>query len=94
MFWGARYGQGFGPSGHSWAIPTKGWQLESLSVEHIGFYVRRFLEYARLNPGITFLLTPIGCGLAGNSPAQIALLFADAPANVTLPDEFKQVLNR
>jgi len=38
---------------------------------------------------LTFTLTPIGCGLAGYSPAQIAWMFDDAPPNVLLPAEFK-----
>ena len=37
-------------------------------------------------------LTLIGCGLAGYRPDQIAPMFANAPANVRLPDVFRAVL--
>ena len=39
-----------------------------------------------------FQVTPIGCGLAGYKPQQIAPMFAEVPANCELPDEFKQIL--
>ena len=51
-----------------------------------------FLDHARQHPGTPFELTPIGCGLAGYRPEQIAPLFADAPANVQSPEVFTAVL--
>ena len=43
---------------------------------------------------LTFLVTEIGCGLAGYTPAEIAPLFrrAVSMANVWLPDRFWAVL--
>jgi hypothetical protein len=55
-------------------------------------YVGEFLNYARRQPSISFELTPIGCGLAGYRPEQIAPMFSDAPPNVILPDAFDTVL--
>lgn len=89
---GAKQGHGIGPMGWSYAIPTKDAQLRTLRLETIAYYVAQFLEYAKANPDKTFRLTPIGCGLAGYKPFQIAPMFANAPSNVNMPDEFNQVL--
>ena len=89
---GAIDGQGEGLQGTSYAIPTKGAHLQVLGLGQISRHVNRFLVFARNNPNMIFALTPIGCGLAGYKPEEIAPLFADAPANVELPPEFKHVL--
>ena len=89
---GAIYGQGVGPQGNSYAIPTNDAQLRVLARPLIRRYVDAILVYARAHPDVRFQLTPIGCGLAGYRPSQIAPMFADAPANVALPDAFRAVL--
>ncbi len=45
---------------------------------------------------MTFLVTPIGCGIAGFSPEEIAPLFAGVVAlpNVWLPHDFWEILSR
>lgn len=89
---GAKYGQGEGLQGSSYAIPTKDENLRTLPVPEIEKHVKKFIQFAKRRTDLTFMLTPIGCGLAGHSPSHIARLFADAPANVVLPDEFKKNL--
>ncbi len=89
---GAIYGQGAGPQGNAYAIPTKDRHLRVLPLPAIQAHVADFLDYARQRPGIAFELTPIGCGLAGYRPDQIAPMFSHAPANVRLPDVFRAVL--
>ena len=90
---GAIKGQGVGLQGRSWAIPTKDHRLQPLPVNQIGLYVAAFLTQAQvLYPDLIFEVTPIGCGLAGYKPAQIAPLFRQAPPNVRLPSEFLTVL--
>jgi hypothetical protein len=86
---GAVYGQGVGLQGSSYAIPTKDERLRPLPLEAIRGYVEEFKAFARQHPEQTFQVTAIGCGLAGYRPDQIAPMFADAPANCVLPDEFK-----
>ena len=86
---GAIYGQGEGMQGDSYAIPTKDAHLRTLPLVVIRSYVERFKAFAGQRGDLTFKLTPIGCGLAGYSPADIAPMFKDAPANVLLPTEFK-----
>ena len=89
---GATYGNGIGRQGNAYAIPTKDRQLRVLPLPVIQAHVTAFLDYARQSPDTQFELTPIGCGLAGYRPSQIAPMFADAPANVTLPDAFSAEL--
>lgn len=87
--YGAIYGQGVGPQGDSYAIPTKDEQLQPMPLVAIEHHVVNFLKYARDNPTRRFKLTAIGCGLAGYKPSEIAPLFAEAPHNVYFPPEFK-----
>jgi hypothetical protein len=90
---GARYGQGNGRQGNSYAIPTKDYSLKTLPLRSIAASVGEFLIYATDNLGLNFQVTPIGCGLAGYKPEQIAPMFRGAPPNCTLPKEFLEVLN-
>jgi hypothetical protein len=89
---GARYGIGEGLAGRTYALPTKGrgQPLPVLSLKEISHHVRVFLGYATRHPEMTFLVTEIGCGKAGYTPAQIApIFFAEAiPNNVRLPARF------
>lgn len=87
--WGAEYGVGEGRTGDSYAIPTKDEQLRVLPLSEIAGYVRAFLLYAERNPDLTFEIVPIGCGLAGYMPNNIAPLFENAPSNCILPEEFR-----
>ncbi len=89
---GAIHGQGEGLQGNSYGIPTKDTRIRTLPLEDIAQAVERFKAFAREHAELSFQLTPIGCGLAGYTPQQIAPMFRDAPANVLVPDEFKAVL--
>ena len=88
---GAVWGQGVGLQGQSYAIPTMQGGIETIKP-----YVDEFIEFAAQHPERTFLVTKIGCGVAGFTPLEIAPLFADAVAlkNVFLPHDFWMVLNR
>lgn len=86
---GAEYFKGDGSTGRCYAIPTKGHNMEIRSLEDIQKSVEQFLFYAWRNPDYEFIVTPIGCGLAGYKPEQIKPMFAAVPENVILPDEFK-----
>lgn len=85
--WGAKYGVGFGPTGKAYAIPTKDENIRTLPLECIAVYTGEFATYAKYHPELTFLVTRIGCGLAGYTDKDIAPLFSecvDIP-NVVLP---------
>lgn len=75
--------------GRSFAIPTKDQQIRTLPLRRIEGYVNAFIGYAKEHPELTFYVTPIGCGLAGYSPEQIAPMFKQAPTNVVLPKCFE-----
>lgn len=90
---GAIYGQGVGPQGNAYAIPTKDHQLRVLPLDVIRDHVHEFLKYAGERSDLRFQVTPVGCGLAGYRHDQIAPMFADAPTNVILPDAFRAVLD-
>lgn len=89
--YGARMGQGRGLQGSSYAIPTKGRQLETLPLEDIGDYVEAFLTHAAANPDLSYFVTRIGCGLAGLVDQEVAPLFRGAPSNVELPDGWREL---
>ena len=91
---GAKMGQGFGMAGSTFAIPTKDWDIQTLPVNVIAHYVARFMYLASLYKKKTFLVTKLGCGLAGLTVEEIAPLFAGADRikNIILPKEFSDHL--
>jgi hypothetical protein len=94
---GAIEGKGFGPQGQSWGIPTKNWDVSCrLPLPVIECYAVRFCEYAAMNPKQEFLVTQIGCGLAGYKPEDIAPFFAMAEkfGNIHLPQCFWDVIDK
>ena len=89
LYFGAVLGNGDGPQGQSYAIPTM-----QGGVETIRPYVDKFIGYAKAHTKQTFLVTPIGCGIAGFTPDEIAPLFEDAVGveNIHLPQSFWEEL--
>lgn len=85
---GAIYGQGRGIQGDSYAIPTKGWKLETLPLSMIEGFVDEFLTFARKYHMLQFQLTPIGCGLAGYTRDQIEPMFKGGLPNIIWPPEW------
>ena len=88
---GARWGQGVGIQGQSYAIPTM-----QGGVETIKPYVDDFIKLAREWDQNTFYVTRIGCGIAGFTDRQIAPLFDEAYDlyNVRLPESFAKIIER
>lgn len=88
---GAVWGKGEGLFGQSYAIPTM-----QGGVETIKPYVDDFLQFAAVHGELDFLVTEIGCGIAGFTPQEIAPLFFKAIENdiknVFLPESFYNVL--
>lgn len=86
---GAVMGKGVGMQGRSYAIPTMQGGTETIRP-----YVNAFIAYAKEHPELTFLVTPIGCGIAGFEPEDIAPLFEEASnvENIWLPKSFWEVL--
>lgn len=88
---GAVWGQGVGLQGQSYAIPT----MEG-GVETIKPYVDEFIDFAELHPEYQFLLTRVGCGIAGFTDEEIAPLFWEALKleNVIFPKAFIDVYEK
>lgn len=82
--WGAIRGCGAGAQGRSYAIPTKDGSLKKMPLGEIKPHVSMFLNWARDHPDDQFIVTAIGCGLAGYDPKDIAPMFSAATENVFL----------
>jgi hypothetical protein len=94
--WGAVYGQAEGLQGRTYGIPSKDRTIRrTLTIDEIKPYVDRFIEFAKEHPELTFLVTEIGCGLAGLKPKQVAPLFIECKdlENIWLPARFWHKLN-
>jgi hypothetical protein len=99
---GARYehkggpGQGFGPQGNSFAIPTcakpTGQPNSELDLGTVAYYIECFKLYARVHSDVEFQVTQVGCGLAGWTKEEIAPLFSDAPDNCLFDTDWKFLL--
>ena len=82
-------GQGVGLQGQSYAIPTMQGDADTIRP-----YVDEFIAFARQHPEKKFLVTRIGCGIAGFDAEDIAPLFRDAMqvSNISLPADFWDAL--
>lgn len=80
---GAIDGIGVGLAGKSYALPTMG------GIEQMHLYIEQFRLVAHLMPEYTFLVTKVGCGIAGYKENEISPMFKDMPNNVTLPKGWK-----
>ncbi len=89
---GAVQGVGHGRTGQSYAIPTKDERIRTLPLTSIRHYVAIFVAYANLYPEMRFKVTAIGTGLAGYKHEDIAPMFANAPENCALPNEWIEIL--
>lgn len=88
---GAVWGQGVGLQGQSYGIPTM-----QGGVETIRPYVDEFIAFAATHTEYRFLVTRIGCGIAGFTPQEMAPLFAKAidMENVLLPKGFVDIIQK
>ena len=89
MKFGAEWGVGVGLTGRSYAIPTMHGGVETIKP-----YVDEFIRFAQANPELKFLVTRIGCGIAGFRDEEIAPLFDKAMQvpNIYLPETFFKIL--
>lgn len=85
---GAEWGNGEGMQGQSYAIPTMEGEHNTMLA------IRRFTHYAKDHPELKFMVIPIGCGIAGYTPEEIAPMLSEAASlpNVYLPISFWKVL--
>lgn len=89
---GAKYGIGIGLTGQCYAIPTKDHQIESLPLELIEQYVFFFKQFASINHNTEFLVSRVGCGLAGYTDEQIAPMFRGSTENCVFDEKWRKYL--
>jgi hypothetical protein len=99
---GAEQGVGIGPTGRCYAIPTRSAKIlpndrlkfTTLPIVSIFSYVSEFIKYTKIHPEEIFLVTPIGCGLAGYKAVDIAPAFNEARylKNIYLPKLFYEYI--
>ena len=92
LHYGAEYGKGHGRMPFCYAIPTKDYNINTLELDVIKFYVKIFIRHASTRPQEEFLITRIGCGLAGYKDSDIAPMFKNAPDNCSFAEEWRQYL--
>jgi hypothetical protein len=86
---GAKMGTGMGLMGQSYGIATKDRNIQTLPLHKISVQVDKFIRFATAHPELEFLMTMIGCGLAGLKVSEIAPMFKGTlPSNVILPKAF------
>ncbi|MCR5192569.1 MAG: hypothetical protein K6D59_04620 [Bacteroidales bacterium] len=87
---GAEWGVGEGLTGRTYALPT----MEG--VASLKRAVDNFTACARHHPELTFLVTAVGCGIAGYKPQEVAPLFRESLSmeNVYLPKVFIEELKK
>ena len=90
--YGAKYGVGYGLTGQAYALPTKDWDIDTLPLSAIQVFVYAFIGFARHHPELHFLITRIGCGLAGYKDLEIAPMFIGSPTNCHFYEEWKNWL--
>ena len=92
---GAVYGQAQGKQGRTFAIVTTDLTKDhrpSVDIGYVNKQIDIFIEYALRKPELIFLVTEIGCGLAGFHVEQIAPMFKrvllEGISNIRLPKKF------
>ncbi len=93
---GAEYGVGEGFTGQCWALPTKNKDIQVRDLLSIDKSIYKLREAVVANPDKFFIITAIGCGLAGLKAEDIAPTFEDFLEfeNISLPQSFIDVLNK
>lgn len=91
---GAIWGQPEGLQGQSYAIPVDFGKDVRNDLE-VKASIDRFITFAKEHEDLFFLVTRIGCGIAGYQEEEISLFFKDALGlkNVSLPKSFVKILN-
>lgn len=85
---GAVWGVGEGLTGHCYALPT----MEGATSFRRA--VATFIDCAKQHPNLIFLVTAVGCGIAGYTSDEVAPMFRDAVnvPNVYLPKCFWDII--
>ena len=86
---GARLGIGEGRTGQTYAFPTLDENLQKRNIADIELSRDALFRCCAEFPYLRFLLTKVGCGLAGYPEAQMRALFTEHPENLILPEDWR-----
>jgi hypothetical protein len=77
-----------GPQGNAYAIITKELRKDfpPVTLAEVAYQLGEFTVYAKQHPELIFILTRIGCGLAGFSEEEIKPFCQLLPPNVKRPE--------
>ncbi len=91
---GAVWGQAEGLQGQSYAIPVD-YGKDVRKDAEVKAAIDRFLSFSKEHPDLFFMVTRVGCGVAGYNDTEMAQFFKSAMdlKNVSLPKSFVEVLN-
>lgn len=84
-FFDAEMGVGEGLTGDCYAFPTLNEDMQQYSEGELVSIRAAFYRCCRAHPELTFLLTKVGCDIAGYGEDYMKNLFRDAPKNVVKP---------
>jgi len=82
---GAKWGVGEGITGDCYAFPTLDVAFKKLTDKQLQKAKERLCGYAEKHPEKKFLLTRLGCGIAGYPEEKMQMLFATVPFNIVKP---------
>ena len=82
----AAWGIGEGLVGQSYAFPTLDENFNQLSDKRLQQAVSKLVQTAKSMPDKEFLLTKVGCGIAGYPEEKMKNLFIDVPDNIKKPE--------
>lgn len=86
---GAEMGIGEGITGQCYAFPTLERDFNKREIRSLEASRDRLYSTCRSLPEKEFLLTKVGCGIAGYPEEEMKNLFVDAPKNLILPEEWR-----
>ena len=86
---GAVYGVGEGVTGQTYAFPTLDGQLRKLPHWRLLEATTNLFYEAHLRPEDTFLITKVGCGLAGYEEEYMRSFFLYPAPNMVLPEDWR-----
>jgi len=81
----AEWGVGEGMTGQCYAFPTLDQNMEKRSEGELQNSIEELYFRASLFPEKEFLLTKVGCGIAGYDEEYMKQLFRDSPENIIKP---------
>lgn len=92
----AKTGVGHGITGKCYAFPTKDQNIQTIDLSIIPAFVYYLKKTITNTPEKHFLITKVGCGLAGHEIEDIAPMFKEFInyENCSLPQEFIDVIKK